>query len=251
MLVESSGVLRLLVLLLGAPHAHAYRPLQTEDGYVAAHRRFELETSWEHARGTDDARDHALLFVTNYGAAPRTELSLETPVLFRRPAAASAGSGFGDVTAAVKVIALVERGDRPSCVFRAFAKLSNGDLPSGLGAGYTGYGLAAIASKKLGSRNLHATLGYGLLRPTAKDRVSGGHFYGLAFEQRLRPRLWAVTEVSGARNIARDGRPDPVSGFLGLIVELSDRVHLDTGLRRGFSQTAPDWQIPVGATFMF
>ncbi|MBI4348135.1 MAG: transporter [Elusimicrobia bacterium] len=241
----------LLVLLLAPPQALAYRPLQTEDAYVAEHRRFELETSWEHFRGPDGARDHALVFVTNYGVLRRLELSLETPVVFRRPAAGPTGSGFGDVTAAVKALALEERDARPSVLFRGFAKLSNGDAPSGLGAGYTGYGLAAVASKKLGSRALHAAAGYGLFRPTADDRVAGGHFWGLAFEQELVRRWWAVTEITGARNVAQDGHPDPVSGFLGLIWGLSEKVHLDTGLRRGVSRSAPDWQVPVGATFMF
>lgn len=244
------AALALLLLMAPAP-ASAYRPMQTEDAYVAELRRIELETSWEHLRWPDGTVDDQFLAATIFGAAPRLELALETPALLHRPNGGPGASGLGDLTAVAKILLLPETASRPSILVKALTKFDNADGGSGLGSGFKSHGLAAVASKDLGDRLFHAMAGYALLTPRDPRRVTGAHFFGLAGEQRVRSRLWAVAEVAGGRRAERDGLADPISGFLGVIFEVSKSLRLDAGLRRGFSRAAAEWQIPLGLSKAF
>lgn len=233
------------VFLLCRPAA-ANRPLQTEDAYVAERHHFELEASWDHLAFAGGAEQDVMLLVTNYGAAKRLELSLETPLLWTRPASGPSAAGFSDVSVVTKLQLASESEKTPAFLLRTFAKLSNAGSESGLGTGSNSYAMAAVASKDLGPVVLHAQLGYFLAAPRSPSRVDGGHFFGAAADAGLTKRVRAVAEINGGRRSERDGLADPVSVFGGAVLRLSESTAFDAGVRRGLSVSAPRWQTTLG-----
>jgi hypothetical protein len=234
------------LLLLFPTAARANLPLQTEDAYPAEKGHWEVESAWDQQRWANGDKDDIFLVTNNYGVTDRLELSIDTPYLVHSPSGGKETSGNGDVNLVTKLQLIPEANGHPAFLIRTSAKLSNGDAGRGLGTGTIDYASSLVASRDLGFAVFHAQAGLFLIQPHTIERAQTAHFFGAAADWKLADKLRWVMEINGARRVARDGQPDPLAVFTGVVFRATENDSLDVGARRGLSISSPRWQPTVG-----
>jgi hypothetical protein len=236
----------LLAALLLPSVARANLPLQTEDAYVAEKGHWEVESAWDQQRWANEDKDDLFLITNNYGVASRLELSIDTPYLVHSSNGGKETSGNGDVNLVAKIQLFPEENGHPAFLVRTSAKMSNGDAGRGLGTGTIDYASSLVVSRDLGFAVFHAQGGLVLIQPHTVERAQTLHFFGVAADWKLADKLRWVMELNGARRVARDGGPDPLTAFTGLVFRATENDAIDVGARRGLSISSPRWQPTVG-----
>jgi hypothetical protein len=190
------------------------------------------------------------LLTAIYGVTRRIELSLDLPFVVVTPDDEPLAAGAGDVGLVGKLQLFEEREEWPAIALRGSVNTASGSERRGLGAGTWDAGLAAVASRTWEPVTVHAMLGYSVVLDGGDDRQNV-HVFGVAADWRITKALHLAAEVTGSGHPERRAGPDPISGLLGLIYDLSDRLVLDAGVRRGFNDSVPAWTVTAGVTLTF
>jgi hypothetical protein len=218
---------------------------------VAGAGVIQLEIGAEHARWRNDDEESLLVLVPIVGITPRIELSVEAPFRLLEPDEGPSAAGPGDVLLVGKFVAFEEQPMTPAFTLRGTVKTDSGSEARGLGTGTWDFGVAAVATKTFSPVTLHAMLGYTFVTGDRDDEFRDGHFFGVAIDWAVMGPLRLAAEVTGNRQLERAIPNDPVSGLLGLIYQVADKLALDAGVRRGFNDAAPRWAFFAGASLTF
>jgi hypothetical protein len=231
-----------VLLLLAIPvNGWAYRPFVSTDAAVADPQEVEIELGYftlEHDLGENTFTIPSL--VLNYGLRRDIEVVGEFR-LEKDPA------GHLDlVDPGLFVKAVLSEGVLQEKEGLSVAVEAGPLLPSTRpGARRVGVEAIGIVSGRVAPFTLHVNGGGGV------DRTEARPFgiWGVIGELPVRSNLRLVGEVAGEST--KGALPDNTA-LLGVIWQPSaSAVFLDTGVRRGLSRGAPDWQFTAGVTFGF
>ena len=247
-----SYVLVIFIAIAFAPSkSSAYRPFITEDAGVAGKGVAQFEGSWDYLSWSNDDKENVLLFVPIYGITERIELSLEIPYLFHNYKEENVENGIGDITIVSKFLLFEEKKIFPAFAIKGGIKTNSGDEEQGLGSGDRDYSIVVAASKTLGDLLVHAMLGYAFIGDNDDKNIRDIYLYGIAFDYSLTRRFHICSEISGNRHPDREEDRHPISGLVGLMYALSDKAILDSGVRYGFNDCAPKWDLLIGISITF
>jgi len=185
-----------LLIVAAATSALASQPLETETARIMPAGTFKIEAAAE-LQTSKEGTERAFPLVFEYAFTDRTELAVE-PVLGTsiRPKHTASASGAGDVEVTLTHLFIPESGNLP-----AFAGAGEVKLPTAknrlIGTGKTDFTAWAIASKRLGSLDLHANLGYTITGKPAGTNLHNIVDYAIAEEYHLSPQVDVVGEVVG------------------------------------------------------
>ena len=226
----------LMMLLVCAPPALAYRPFDSTDADVVKDGAWEVELSPLSYRHNDDGTAWvAPALILNYGITDWLEAVVEGEA-----GHFTAGkSELSDVAASLKV--LLRKGSLQGGEGWSLATELSTLLP-GIGADDGGgFELVGIASQEFGWGTLHFNLGAG--------RERDG--YGLAFFGTILegPASWMVRPVAEFRYERVFGVEAEVAALIGVIWSVSETLSLDLAIRHAWIGSRPDEQIRVGMTF--
>jgi hypothetical protein len=221
--------LLITTLLLGtcASFAFAGPPLETETARVPEQGAVTVENVFE-AQDAPDGNEFALPLALTYGLTDRVELLVEpVPYTFIQPKIGRRATGVGDLE--VTAIALVRREAHrlPALAVAGEIKLPTArDVLIGTRkADYTGY---FIASKRIGSLDLHANLGYTLVGKPLGIQTSNMLLYAAAVEVRATRKVDIVSEFLGntAGSAVAETSADTVSNRVAAEVAGAELVGL-------------------------
>lgn len=229
----------------------AYRPFATEDAGVAGKGVTQLEVSLDYLKWSNGDGENVFLFVPIYGVTDIIELSLEIPYLFHNPKEENSERGIGDINIVGKILFLEERDLYPAFTMKGIVKTDSGDKKRGLGSGDWDYSLVAVTSKGFGNLTLHAMLGYTFVGDSGDENIRNIYLYGIAADYGLTKKFHIVSEIAGNRHPDRREERNPQSGLLGVTYAISEKVILDTGVRFGFNNSVPKWNIFTGISITF
>ncbi len=216
----------LLIGLVSLPRlARAYRPFDGTDADVAANGEFELElgvivvhdTAWSVA---------APALVLNYGLAPGFELvlqgNLDLPI----------GDKIQLSDAAVLVKSVLRQGVLQDKTGPSIALESGIFLPEPNGQCCSGLSEALIISHRAGPLTLHWN---GEIDFTRQETFAGIASVIIEGPQHwvVRPVAEALVSLNDAPAVSNHVAPLLVSGLIGLIGRVSERLALDAALRIG------------------
>ena len=242
-----------LILLICANSALAYRPLNTEDAGVAGKGTLQGEISYDYLKWKNGVTDQTLLLVAPiYGAAEKLELSIETPYVFHSSAGGHS-EGLGDINLVGKYVLFW--GDyetkEPLLTLKGAIKLNSGDYDKGLGQGDIEYSLSPVLSKGINeSLTFHAQLGYALATERKNPDLRNHYFYGLAADFTLTKPLHFLAELTGSESPDRT-QGDQKLALAGFTYEVSKQLVLDISFKKGFGADSPDWGLGIGAALEF
>jgi outer membrane putative beta-barrel porin/alpha-amylase len=239
-----------VAVLASSAETFAYRPLITEDAAVAGKGEGELELGFDHLHWRGGDMENALLLVPIYGVTENAQLAVETPFRFLDPADGASVGGVGDVAIVGKVRLIGETPRLPAFALRGTLKTASGSERHELGTGTWDLGFAVVATKTLAPVTLHAMLGYTIVL-THSDRFQDVHVFGLAIDWKVVDRWHLVGEIAGNGHPERRAGPDPASGLIGVIHDVTEKIAIDFGLRTGFNDSLPRWTISTGVSFCF
>jgi hypothetical protein len=229
------------LLLLASSNGWAYRPFFSTDAAVTDPQEEEIELGYftlDHAHGKQTFTLPSLIL--SYGLRRDMEVFGEFAVA-RDPTGAL---NIVDPGLFVKVVlkeGVLQEEEGPSVAVEAGPLLPSMRLDER----HVGFKAIGIVSGQVAPFTLHVNVGGGSDR--TKARPSG--IWGVIGELPVRPRLRLVGEVVGE---STKGALPNNTALLGVIWQPSaSEVFLDTGVRRGLSQGAPDWQFTAGVTFSF
>lgn len=244
----------LLILSLvaeGAPStSFAYRPLGTEDAGVAGKGLGQLELSWDYLKWGGD-KENIFLAVPIYGLTERLELSAEIPFLAEKPASEASSEGIGDINLVGKYLLIEENEGHPAFTLKGVLKLDNGDFAQGQGSGDKDYSLFAVSSRTIGNVSVHGHLGYTWVGRDKDENLRNIYLYGLAVDFGVSEALHVVGEIDGNRHPERTGYEAPRVALLGITYKFSEKLTGDIGVRKGLTETAPDWSTTTGVSITF
>lgn len=60
-----------------------------------------------------------------------------------------------------------------------------------------------------------------------------------------------LCEINGNRHPDRNEPEDPRTALLGITYGLSERITIETAIRRGLTSSTPDWGMTIGASITF
>jgi hypothetical protein len=224
------------------PPSWAYRPFVSTDAAVADLKEVEIEVGYFTLEREKDENSFIIpRVVFNYGMLknweavaewavrrdPEGDVNLIDPALFvkgvLREGVLQEKEGLSIAVEVGPLLPSTERDER-----------------------HVGFEATGIVSGKLGPVLLHLNGGLGLERSTG-DLVG---IWGLIGELPVSKAVRLVGEVNGEKPRREDQRD---SALLGAIWQpwQSRSLWLDAGLRRGFTNNAPDWQVTLGLTFGF
>jgi len=229
----------------------AYRPFITEDAGVAGKGVAQFEGSWDYLSWDNDDKETVFLFVPVYGITERIEFSLEIPYLSHNYTEENNENGIGDINIVSKFLLSEETGSLPAFALKGVIKTNSGDEERGLGSGDWDYSIVAVASKTLGNLMVHAMLGYTITGDNGDENIRDIYLYGIAFDYSFIRRFHICSEIAGNRHPDRKEDRNPTSALVGLMLDLSDKVILDSGIRYGFNDSAPKWDALMGISITF
>ena len=220
----------------------AYRPFISTDAAVADPKEIEIELGYFTLEREKDENAFVIpRLVFNYGLFRNWEAVAEFAIR-RGPDA-----DINVIDPAVSLKGVVKEGvlqDKEGFGIAVEASLL---LPS-TEAGERKFGFEAIGilSDQLGPFTFHLNGGLGVERSTG-DLVG---IWGVIGELPVAKGLRLVGEVNGEKPRREDLQ---TSGLLGVIWQpwSSKNIWLDTGVRRGFTGSVPDWEFTFGITFGF
>lgn len=236
-----TGVL-VLTLLLAAPAA-AYRPFTTDDAGVVGLRKAQLESGFDVFGSRSRSPAGLLLFTPAFGPLAPLELGSDVPVVVDPD---RGDSGLGDLRPYAKFSVLAESA-APAVSFVGFYKHDNGDAAEGRGTGWRELGGYVVLSKTWGAWLFHAMSGG---TQTFGGGRSHAHF-GAAADRAvpLRGRLLhLLAEIYGNQSADPVRERGPLAAYAGVQYELSPRLAVDLGGSAGFNHAAGPWRVSVGCT---
>ncbi|MGR3310753.1 MAG: hypothetical protein ACUZ77_08255 [Candidatus Brocadiales bacterium] len=240
------GIFLSLIFVVGSitmqQYAFAYRPFVSTDADVNVEKEWEIELgvfNVSHDEGKNEILVPSLR--VNYGIFKNWEFVGEFDVQVHKEGSSQDGE--------IKDPALFLKGVLHEGILQgqqgaSFAVELGVLLPSTIeGERDAGLEGIAILSGKISDLVYHLNLGVELDR---EDFAPNG-IWGVILEYPFEGKLRAVGEVNGV--VKRHGSPDN-SGLIGFIWEMGIG-DMDFGLRKGFSNAAPDWELTTGITFSF
>lgn len=234
--------------------AFAGRPLQTEDGGVAGHKKLQLESGFDSAFKSGD-EDYNFILTPIAGVTDRLEFSTDFPVSFVRPDDGENTEGFSDFGLSAKALLLEEKDILPAMLVKGFVKFANGNFDRSLGSGDEDFGVVAVATKSLNPFTLHANVGYRFTGDSRDEELEDTILYGMACEYSLNPRISFVGEL-----FVECGDHFDLSAFqhrvwnplLGMTFRLSEKIVWDIAFRVGLEEDKePEYGIVSGLTINF
>ncbi len=231
-----------IFLLLFSPSlAWGYRPFVSTDAAVANVKEMEIEIGYFNLER--EGRENTFIVpkaVLNYGLVRDLELVGEFAV--EEPPHGSVR--LADPALSLK--AILKEGFLQEKSGVSFAVEAGPLLPStNRDENRFGFEGIGILSGKLDALTYHVNFGGGV------DRAQTNPFmvWGVIAELPITPKLRFVGEINGE---SVRGNPPDSSALLGFIWEAPiHNLFLDTGIRRGISRGAPEWNFTSGITFGF
>lgn len=218
---------------------------------VAGKGATQFEVSWDYLKWGNGDKEDIFLFVPIHGITDRIELSLEIPYLFHNPKEENSESGVGDINIVGKFLISEEKDFYPVFALKGVIKTDSGNEKKGLGSGDWDYSLVAAISKGFGDLILHAMLGYTFVGDNGDKNIRNIYLYGIAADYGFTKKFHVVSEIAGNRHPDRREKKNPQSGLLGVTYAISEKLILDTGIRFGFNNSAPKWNIFTGISITF
>lgn len=244
-------VILFMVIAFIPSKSSAYRPFITEDAGVAGKGVAQFEGSWDYLSWGNNDTENIFLFVPIYGITDRIELSLEIPYLSHNYKGENNENSIGDINIVSKFLLSEETESLPAFALKGVIKTNSGDEEREFGSGDWDYSIAAVASKSLGNLLVHAMLGYTIIGNNGNENIRDIYLYGIAFDYSFIRRLHICSEIAGNRHPDKEEDRNPISAFVGLMYDLSDKVILDSGVRYGFNNTAPKRDVLMGISITF
>jgi hypothetical protein len=236
-----AGLLGGLLVLIAPSNSWAYRPFVSTDAAVADPSEVEVELGYftlEQAMGEKSFTVPSL--VLNYGLGRNLELVGEMQIE-RDPAGA-----VDVIDPGISIKMVLKEGVLQEKQGVSIAVEAGPLLPS-TRQGERGFGFEGIGvvSATVAPFTVHVNGGGGIERTGA--RPFG--IWGVIGELPVHSRFRLVGEMAGE---STKGALPNNSALLGVIWQpVAANVFLDTGVRRGISRGAPDWQFTAGVTVGF
>jgi hypothetical protein len=239
--VARTGTLVLVLLCVLASSAWGYRPFVSTDAAVVERARMEIELGYltlVRAQGENTFKLPQV--VLNYGLTPTLELVGE----FKGEEAPGTAPQLVDPALSLKAVLregiLQEKAGVSIAV--EMGLLLPATVPGERQLGFEGVG---IVSYRVAPFTFHLNLGGGVDRE--ETRPFG--VWGVITELPIAATLRVVGEVNGE---SVHGHPANNSGLLGMLWQPPWlKAVVDAGIRRGFSNGAPDWLFTTGVTLSF
>lgn len=237
------GILIFVVSSITIPqYAFAYRPFISTDASVADKGGRQIELGFFNISHDDD-EDEIIVpnFRFNYGIFKNWEFVSE----FDAQVYKEGENQDGEIKdPAVFLKGVLREGILQNQQGPSFAVELGVLLPSTVkGERNTGVEGVAIFTDKISNWVYHFNLGIELDR----ENFAPNGIWGVILEYPFGGGLRSVAEVNGV--IKRHG-PSDNSGLAGFIWGIGG-TDLDFGIRKGFSNAAPDWELTTGITFSF
>ena len=228
------GIFALFLFCASAVPAGAGQPLETESARLLPRGRLEFEAGFER-QTSRSGNESAVPLALEYGLSDRFTLLVE-PVPYTRihDKGTARVSGIGDIEVTLTTLLARERGSRP-----AFALGTEVKIPTAknlrIGSGETDYAVYLIGSKRTGSWDTHANLGYTVVGKPMGVVVKNVGSFALATERQMSQRFDLVAEVFGSSAARPDsgesqvvtpgGTLTPEIGAAELVGTLGFRFH--------------------------
>jgi hypothetical protein len=236
----ANASLILLGVVLCAGPAFAYRPFDGTDAAVAAPGEIEVElqpAGIQHEQGTQTLI--APWTVVNIGLSEGWEAVFEgrgeTPL---SPLGPTELIDAGAFLKHVVVPGSLQGKDGPS-VATEFGVL----LPDSTGDSGAGISWATIVSQRWDWGTVHFNMETALMRDHHADVFVGTIIEG--------PSKWKVRPVAEFFYEKEFGQAETVSGLVGLIWQVSDKLSFDTAFRHALTNGHPVNEVRAGLTFAF
>lgn len=236
----ASGAFVIFSVMICATPAAAYRPFDGTDAAIAA--KGEVEIELQPAGRLRDESGTSLIApatVFNYGLSEDWEAVLEgkgqTPLSPAGPIALMAAGAF---LKHVIVPGSLQEKTGPS-VATEFGVL----LPDSTGDSGVGASLAGIVSQRWDWGTIHLNGEAALTRDHRADLFVGTILEG--------PSKWMVRPVAEVFYEKKFGQQETVSGLVGLIWQVSDKLSFDVAFRHALTDGHPVNEVRAGLTFGF
>jgi hypothetical protein len=214
--------------------ALAKQPIETETARLPKKGHGNVQLEFEYGT-SDEGRDIAMPLVLEYGITDRLKFVVE-PDLYAsaKPKGGKASSGFGDTEAKLVYLVSEETDSTPAFALAAEIKIPTGKRPD-LSTGKPDYRVVAIGSKRAGRFDLHANLGYTIVKSPAGESLPNLLDYGFAAEYEVSKTFSLVGEVlgtsplGGKRSIlpvaaGAETEGTTITGMVGGIVRVSSKM---------------------------
>lgn len=228
------------VLLLGwSSAAHAYRPFDSTDAAVADMGEVEVELGpVGYLRSGSGRTLVAPGIVVNYGLAKNWELVIEG----RGEHPLSAGEGPSRlVDDGVFLKTVLREGALQDKTGPSVATEFGVLLPEINGVARAGASWAAILSERWTWGTVHFNAGAALTREQHGDVFVGAVVEG--------PQDWRVRPVAEFRYEREFGAAEKLSGLVGAIWKVSDKLSFDIAVREAWVDARPETEVRAGLTF--
>lgn len=230
-----------VVSYVTVPHyVFAYRPFVSTDAAVTKEGKWRYELGFFKISYDEDeiiAPSHRLI----YGVLKNWELGHEFDVQVYKEGKGRDGELKNPV---VYLKSVVREGILQNQQRVSFGGIFAVLLPSTVeGERDVGLRGSALISGRISNWVYHLNVGGELDR---KDFDPNG-IWGVILEYPFRGKFRMVGEVNG---IVKSHGPSDNSGLIGSIWKIGT-VDLDLGIRKGLSNTTPDWELTTGITFSF
>ena len=235
----------MLIFILSLNFVYAGRPIATEDIGVAGKGIFELEISWDRFQWGGSVHDDLYSIVVNYGLTDRLQIGTELPYLSLQSPNFSIMHGISDIIFSAKYLMINESRKYPGLAVLGAIKTNSGNAPKGLGSGNLDYGLVLSTTKSINRLAIHAMAGY-FVTETLDDFIS----YGIGIEFLVSSRLNLAAEIIGDSFVELPVS-DPVMGLIGFSYAFSNTFVVDSGVRIGLTETAPNLNLTIGISTAF
>ena len=236
--------LALLAACVALP-AWASHPLMTEDTNVLGKRKSEFELHGERARDEEQGlrtRRSEVTAKIAHGVTENADLEFELPYL-REVSDGDVAQGRGDASVSLKWRFYEKEG--LSLVFKPDLLLPTGRDEIGLGAGRVRWAANLVGGYETGKLEFLMHVGYTDNRNRIGERRSLWHASAAL--------LYSLTEkLRLVADYGRDSNPDPAAGspgrelVVGAMYELSERIELGLGVKKGLNDAADDRSLRMG-----
>jgi hypothetical protein len=235
------GPLAGVVCLMPTGRAWAYRPFDGTDAAVADLNEVEIE--FQPAGITRDGGSRTLnaaATVINYGFAKQWELVIEGQL------SAPLGGGMGPAAltgSAVLLKHILKPGSLQGEQGLSIATEFGAVLPDSVGPGGAGFSWAGIVSQRWDWGSVHFNLQTSLTRDQHADVFVGTIVEG--------PAKWIVRPVAEVFYEDEFGKGETVSGLVGAIWQVNDKLAFDLGLREARTAGHALTELRAGLTVGF
>jgi len=241
----------IILLVLVASSAFAYRPFYTEDAEIVGDKVFQNEFSIDQIEWKSEDTDTIITDIVYYGINKNIHVAAGIPYSKHKIYKGDSFKGYGDFFLVGKYIVIRDKNDMARIAIKATGKWNNGSYDKYVGFGDKEYAGILCFTQPISEKILvHAQSGYTVVTDRKNPDYKNYWLYAVGTDLTITKKGHLIAELIANKNLISTLQQQRFINVGGYYI-INNYWNFDLTYRNGLTDTAQDHGFGVGLVFHY